>query len=124
MVADLTLMPHGNAVPNPHHESEEVIPAILMSQLDSLKNSTFCWFTDPYDPTSISMWSKGLLKVFASQMEVEYPHPMVADEFPIFFKDAITFAGLTNAAYIPNEAAHDWLRQKVLAHCKNSLYEC
>lgn len=118
MVADLTLMPHGKAGPNPHHESEKVIPAILMSQLYSLKNSTFYWFADPYDPTSISMWSKGLLKVFASQMKVEYLHPVVADEFPICFEDAIIFAGLTNAAYIPNEAAHDWLRQKVLAHCK------
>eukprot|EP01018_Ginkgo_biloba_P021788 Gb_03294 [translate_table: standard] len=118
MVADLTLMPYGNAGPNPHHESEKVIPAILISQLYTLKNSTFYWFADPHDPTSISMWSKGLLKAFASQMKVEYLHSAVSDESPICFEDVILFAGLTNAAYVPNEAAHDWLRQKVLAHCK------
>eukprot|EP01018_Ginkgo_biloba_P036520 Gb_02662 [translate_table: standard] len=117
MVADLTLMPHGRTRPNPHHESEKVIPAILLSQLYGLKNSTFFWFADPQDPTSISMWSKGLLRVFASQMKVEYLHATTSDESPICFEDAILFAGLTNAAYLPNESAHDWLRQKVLMHC-------
>ncbi|GLJ05345.1 hypothetical protein SUGI_0016590 [Cryptomeria japonica] len=118
MVADLTLMPYGKAGPNPHHESEKIIPAILMSQLYDLKNATLYWFANPRDPTSISVWSKGLLKVFASQMKVEYLRPAMVDESPICFEDAIIFASMTNAAYIPNRDAHDWLRQKVLTHCK------
>ena len=117
MVADLTLMPTGKVGPNPHHEAEKVIPAILFSQLKEFKNSTLYWFADPTDPTMISKWSLGLLKVFSDELNVKYLSPVGRNEASICFEDVILFSGVTNSGYIPNVVTHDWFRNRVLEYC-------
>jgi hypothetical protein len=140
MVADLTLMPTGKFGPNPHHEAEKVLPAIIMSrQLQALENSSLYWFADPHDPLMISQWSLGLLDAFSEHLHVEFlslppkkkpPPPPESmhqhlqqpvgrfDEPPmICFDDAILLTTMTNAAYIPDSKTHDWLRNRVLEHC-------
>mgnify|MGYP000633243269 FL=1 len=117
MVADLTLMPTGNFGPNPHHEAEKIIPAILFSQLKEFKNSTLYWFADPTDPKMISKWSLGLLEVFSDDLNVKYLSPVGRNEGSICFEDVILFSGVTNSGYIPNVVTHDWFRNRVLEYC-------
>ena len=117
MVADLTLMPTGRVGPNPHHEAEKVVPAILFSQLQQFKNSSLYWFADPHDPLMISKWSLGLLDVFSDDLRVMYMSPVGKDKPPLCFEDAILFTGVTNAGYMPNAVTHDWFRNRVLEYC-------
>ncbi|KAI5069393.1 hypothetical protein GOP47_0015694 [Adiantum capillus-veneris] len=117
MVADLTLMPTGKVGPNPHHEAEKVVPAILFSQLSEFRNSSLYWFANPNDPLMISKWSLGLLDVFSKDLKVEYMPPVGKEEPPVCFEDAILFAGLTNSGYMPNVETHDWFRNRILEHC-------
>lgn len=117
MVADVKLMPHGKKVgPNPHHEAEKLIPAVLLSHLYGLRNSTLYWFAHR-DPKTISRWSLGLIKVFLETMKVEFMDVPGPDEPQICFEDAILFSGLTNAGYVPGREANAWLREKVLGFC-------
>lgn len=93
MVADLTLMPDGPRVgPNPHHEAEKLIPAILFSHLYGLKNSTLYWFANK-EPKTISPWSLGLIEVFQKSMKVEFLDVPASDEPQICFEDAVLFSG-------------------------------
>lgn len=117
MVADLSAMPTGWKGPNPHHDSEKVVPAILISHQYGL-NSSFFWFANPNDPFMISKWSLGLVETFSKDMKTEYLNPVAKNEAPICFEDAILFTRLTMAGYIPNQASHDWLRRRVLEHCQ------
>ncbi|MCO5567807.1 hypothetical protein L7F22_021503 [Adiantum nelumboides] len=117
MVADLTLMPTGKVGPNPHHESEKVVPAIIFSQLSEFRNSSLYWFANPNDPLMISKWSLGLLDVFSEDLKVEYMPPVAKGEPPVCFEDVILFAGSTNSGYLPNTDTHDWLRNRILSHC-------
>lgn len=123
MVADLTLMPTGRVGPNPHHEAEKVVPAILFSQLSEFKNSSLYWFADPNDPLMISQWSLGLLDVFTNDLKVEYMMPVAKDQAPICFEDAILFTGVTNSGYMPNVTTHDWFRRRILEHCEVPVME-
>ena len=118
MVADVKLMPDGpNVGPNPHHEAEKLVPAILLSHLYGLQNATLHWFTSQ-DPSTVSRWSLGLLKVFRESLAVKFLNTPGAGEPQICFEDAILFSGLTNAGYIPGREANAWLRKKVLGFCK------
>ncbi|BBN01539.1 protein MpGT61.2 [Marchantia polymorpha subsp. ruderalis] len=118
MVADMKMMPAGPHVgPNPHHEAEKIVPAILLSHLYGLNNSSLYWFTDPV-PSITSRWSIGLIAAFADGLEVKFMDAPDAGEPEVCFEDAILFSGVTNAGYMPTVAANDWLRRKVLAHCK------
>lgn len=117
MVADLTLMPAGEFGPNPHHEAEKLVPAIVLSQLSEFENSSLYWFADPKDPLMISKWSLGLLDVFSEDLRVEYVSPVAKGQPPMCFEDAILFARLTNSGYMPNAVTHDWFRKRVLEHC-------
>lgn len=123
MVADLTLMPTGRVGPNPHHEAEKVVPAILFSQLRDFANSSLYWFANPNDPLMISKWSLGLLNVFSDDLRVEYLQPVSANEAPICFEDAVLFTGVTNSGYMPNTVMHDWFRRRVLEHCRIPVVE-
>ncbi|KAH8947219.1 hypothetical protein BDL97_11G028500 [Sphagnum fallax] len=117
MVADVKLMPNGpNVGPNPHHEAEKLIPAILLSHLYGLENSTLHWFTST-DPSTISEWSLGLIKVFQQTLRVNFLSVPNDHEPQVCFEDAILFSGLTNAGYIPNVGANNWLRKRVLGYC-------
>lgn len=123
MVADLTLMPDGPRVgPNPHHEAEKLIPAILFSHLYGLKNSTLYWFANK-EPKTISPWSLGLIEVFQKSMNVEFLDVPASDEPQICFEDAVLFSGLTNGGYMPGLEANDWLREKVLGYCNIPMME-
>ncbi|KAH7405215.1 hypothetical protein KP509_15G061100 [Ceratopteris richardii] len=117
MVADLSFMPIGNVGPNPHHEAEKVIPAIIFSQLTEFQDSQLFWFADPIDPLMISKWTLGLLNVFSEDLKVKYVQPVAKGEEPLCFEDAILFSGITNSGYIPNTQTHDWLRNRILKHC-------
>ncbi|KAH7315205.1 hypothetical protein KP509_21G039800 [Ceratopteris richardii] len=117
MVADLTLMPTGRVGPNPHHEAEKIIPAIIFSQLSEFQDSRLFWFADPNDPLMISKWSLGLLDVFSKDLKVEYLQPVAKGDSPICFEDAIVFAGVTNSGYMPNMRTHDWFRNRILEYC-------
>eukprot|EP00249_Psilotum_nudum_P004238 c17778_g1_i1 orf=398-1918(-) len=123
MVADLTLMPTGKVGPNPHHEAEKVVPAILFSHLYHLGNSTLHWFADPTDPLMISKWSLGLLEVFSDDMKVQFLPPVAANQPPICFEDAILFTGVTNSGYMPNADVHNWFRNRILEHCEVPISE-
>lgn len=123
MVADLTLMPTGKVGPNPHHEAEKVVPAIVFSQLSEFKNSSLYWFADPNDPLMISKWSLGLLDVFSEDLSVEYMPPVGKGHPPVCFEDAILLTGLTNSGYMPNAHTHDWFRGRILEHCNVSAME-
>lgn len=99
MVADVKLMPHGKKVgPNPHHEAEKLIPAVLLSHLYGLRNSTLYWFAHR-DPKTISRWSLGLIKVFLETMKVEFMDVPGPDEPQICFEDAILFSGIVSLVF-------------------------
>ncbi len=94
MVADVKLMPNGpNVGPNPHHEAEKLIPAILLSHLYGLENSTLHWFTST-DPSTISEWSLGLIKVFQQTLRVNFLNVPNDHEPQVCFEDAILFSGM------------------------------
>lgn len=94
MVADVKQMPNGpNVGPNPHHEAEKVIPAVLLSHFNGLRNSTLHWFTST-DSLTLSRWSLGLMKVFERTLKVSYLDVPPGDEPQICFEDAILFSGM------------------------------
>ncbi|KAL2642234.1 hypothetical protein R1flu_009821 [Riccia fluitans] len=118
MVADMKMMPAGPHVgPNPHHEAEKIIPAILLSHLYGLNSSYLYWFTVPI-PSVTSRWSLGLLDAFSEGLKVKFLDVPGLDEPEICFEDAILFSGVTNAGYMPTVSANDWLRKKVLSYCR------
>lgn len=118
MVADLKMMPYGaNIGPNPHHEAEKLIPAILLSHLYGLNKSTLYWFADPADPSTLSRWSLGLAAAFSRELNVKFLNLPGPEDPSICFEDAILFSGVTNAGYMPNTEANDWLRGQVLSYC-------
>lgn len=114
-LTDLKQLPVGKegVGPNPHHEAEKVIPAVLLNQRYGLGNSTLYWFAEP---STISAFTLGLLEAFPG-LGVEYLKFPGEDEPPICFEDAVVFSGITSARYMPGKAANDWLRDEVLGHC-------
>jgi hypothetical protein len=114
-LTDLKQLPVGKegVGPNPHHEAEKVIPAILLNQRYGLGNSTLYWFADP---STISAFTLGLLKAFPG-LGVEYLKFPEQGDPAICFEDAVVFSGITNARYMPGKEANNWLREKVLDHC-------
>ena len=96
MVADVKLMPDGPKVgPNPHHEAEKLIPAILLSHLYGLDNSTLYWFANQ-GPKTISRWTLGLIEVFLKTMKVEFMDVPGRDEPQVCFEDAVLFSGISS----------------------------
>lgn len=96
MVADVKLMPDGPKVgPNPHHEAEKLVPAILLSHLYGLDNSTLYWFANKESKT-ISQWSLGLIEVFFKTMKVVFMDVPGPDEPQVCFEDAVLFSGIAS----------------------------
>ncbi|KAJ7553400.1 hypothetical protein O6H91_06G096500 [Diphasiastrum complanatum] len=117
MVADLKFMPFRSKFvgPNPHHEAEKLIPALLLAQFHGVKGSLY-WFGSS-DPTMLSRWSTGMIDAFSSVLKVLFLKAPAANQPPICFEDAILFSGLTNGGYIPSQATNNWLRHTVLKYC-------
>ena len=113
MVADQRYLPYGR--PNPHHEAEKIIPALLMQQkLRELLNSTLYWFSYQQD---LSEWARGFLKATGMDISVKFMQFPKQDEESICFEDAVIFSGPTNLWYIPDVTWNEWIRQQVLKYC-------
>lgn len=113
MVADQRYLPYGK--PNPHHEAEKLIPALLMQQkLKGLINTTLYWFSSRHD---LSEWAAGFLKATGMDSTVHFLELPKKKEAGMCFEDAVTFSAPTNLWYIPDESSNQWLRKQVLRHC-------
>ncbi|GBG61527.1 hypothetical protein CBR_g22324 [Chara braunii] len=112
LVADERFMPYKR--PNPHHEAEKLIPAILLVQKYGLRDSSLYWFAS-YD--TLSPWAKGLLSALDFEASVTFL-PLPGDnDSPVCFEDAILFSLPTNVTYVPDVSTNEWLRSRVLKHC-------
>eukprot|EP00250_Pteridium_aquilinum_P007099 c16892_g1_i1 orf=160-1506(+) len=113
MVADQRYLPYRK--PNPHHEAEKLIPALLMhKKLKGLINTTLHWFSSP---SELSEWAAGFMKATGMDSFVHFLELPRKDEPAVCFEDAVTFSAATNLWYIPDESSNQWLRGKVLRHC-------
>lgn len=112
LVADQRFLPYKK--PNPHHEAEKLIPAILFTRNQKDSNHTFYWFSAPDE---VSEWGKGLLEAFNMHKRVKYIDFPKKKNSTICFEDAIVYSAGTNLYYVPDHDTNDWLRQRVLRFC-------
>ncbi|XP_057852338.1 uncharacterized protein LOC131062646 [Cryptomeria japonica] len=112
LVADQRYLP--SRKPNPHHEAEKIIPALLFTQSQQEHNHTFYWFSSP---SEVSEWGKGFLKAFNMDKKVKYTKFPDGKNSSICFDDAIVFSAGTTLYYVPDQDTNDWLRQNVLQYC-------
>ncbi|MCO5590684.1 hypothetical protein L7F22_044658 [Adiantum nelumboides] len=113
MVVDQRYLPYGK--PNPHHEAEKLVPALLMHQkLKGLTNITLYWFASPSD---LSEWAVGFMRAVGMDGIVQFLELPKKDEADLCFKDAVLFSAPTNLWYIPDKRWNHWLRSKILQHC-------
>lgn len=113
MVADQRFLPYGK--PNPHHEAEKLIPALLMHQkLKRLVNTKLYWFSSR---SEVSQWAIGFMKATGMDSIVQFLELPKKDEVAVCFEDVVIFSAPTNLWYIPDEKWKHWLRRKVLRHC-------
>lgn len=112
LVADQRYLPYKR--PNPHHEAEKIIPALLFLHHYEQSNHTLYWFSRPDE---ISEWGKGLLKAFSVQTNVEYIDFPDKKNATVCFEDAIVFSAGTSLYYVPDDETNDWLRRRVLQYC-------
>lgn len=115
MVADQRYLPYGK--PNPHHEAEKLIPALLMRQTSRLSSSRLYWFSTKQD---LSVWATGFLKAVSMKLEVQFLDLPEQHEAAVCFEDAVVLSAPTNLWYIPDESSNKWLRDLVLQHCSIS----
>ncbi|KAH9311209.1 hypothetical protein KI387_026244, partial [Taxus chinensis] len=112
LVADQRYLPLHK--PNPHHEAEKIIPALLFKKNHQEFNHTFYWFSTP---SEVSEWGKGFLEAFNMQTKVKYMNFPVRKNSTVCFEDAIVFSAGTTLYYVPDRDTNDWLRQHVLQYC-------
>jgi len=112
LVADQRYLPYKK--PNPHHEAEKIIPALLFLQHYEQSNHTLYWFSRPDE---ISEWGKGLLEAFSMQTNVKYVEFPDKKNGTVCFEDAIVFSAGTSLHYVPDYDTNDWLRQHILQYC-------
>lgn len=120
LVADQRFLPAGK--PNPHHEAEKLIPAVLLKQFIN-QSASLQWFASKAD---VSVWGIGFLEAFGLQNKVRFHElPMHKDD-SICFKDAVLFSPPTHSRYVPNKETNALLRTEVLRYCgieeKNSSW--
>jgi len=108
LVLDQRFLPAGK--PNPHHEAEKLIPALLLKQFLN-QSANLQWFASPSD---VSVWGKGLLTAFG--LTVRFHNLPVDKDDSICFKDAVLFSGPTHVKYVPNEETNSLLRSQVNFH--------
>lgn len=120
IVLDQRFLPAGK--PNPHHEAEKLIPAVLLKQFLN-QTANLQWFASQSD---VSVWGKGLLTAFGLTEKVRFHNLPVHKDDSICFKDAVLFSGPTHVKYVPDEDTNNWLRSQVLSYCnieaKNSTW--
>lgn len=109
LVLDQRFLPAGK--PNPHHEAEKLIPALLLKQFLN-QTANLQWFAAQSD---VSVWAKGLLTAFG--LTVRFHKLPIDKDDSICFKDAVLFSGPTHVKYVPNEETNSWLRSQVLRYC-------
>ncbi|KAI5082780.1 hypothetical protein GOP47_0002523 [Adiantum capillus-veneris] len=113
MVADQRYLPYGK--PNPHHEAEKLIPALLMHQkIKELANTTLYWFASQNE---LSKWAVGFMQAVGMEGIVQFLELPKKDEAAVCFEDAVIFSAPTNLWYIPDKSWNQWLQRKVLHHC-------
>jgi hypothetical protein len=112
LVADQRFLPEGK--PNPHHEAEKLIPALLLAQRYKGPNVSLHWFAAKSD---VSVWAQGLLDAFNLLDKVRYHVLPSRTDDSICFEDAVLFSGPTQVCYIPDMETNAWLRAHVLNHC-------
>jgi hypothetical protein len=112
LVMDQRWLPAGK--PNPHHEAEKLIPAILLQQFLN-ESANLQWFAAP---TDVSRWGKGFLAAFGLTGKVRYHSLPTRKDDSICFKDAILFSAPTHVRYVPDASTNAWLRSQVLRYCE------
>lgn len=112
LVMDQRWLPAGR--PNPHHEAEKLIPALLLKQFLN-QSANLQWFAAKMD---VSRWGKGLLAAFGLTGKVRYHELPIHKEDSICFNDAVLFSAMTHVRYVPDMSTNAWLRSQVLDYCK------
>ncbi|KAG0556223.1 hypothetical protein KC19_11G036200 [Ceratodon purpureus] len=112
LVMDQRWLPAGK--PNPHHEAEKLIPAILLKQFLN-QSANLQWFAAKME---VSRWGKGLLSAFDLTGKVRYHALPIHKDDSICFKDAVLFSAPTHVRYVPDGKTNAWLRSQVLSYCK------
>ncbi|KAL2643849.1 hypothetical protein R1flu_011436 [Riccia fluitans] len=108
-VADQRFLPYNK--PNPHHEAEKIIPALLLAKTFG---TPLRWFANH---TEISKWARGFLEAFGMEERVHYLTLPAKRDAPVCFRDAILLSSPTNLRYVPDESTNEWLRNQVLEFC-------
>lgn len=112
LVADQRYLPYKK--PNPHHEAEKIIPALLFLQHYEQRNHTLYWFSRSDE---ISEWGRGLLEAFGMQKNVKYVEFPDKKNGTVCFQDAIVFSAGTSLYYVPDHDTNERLRRRVLQYC-------
>lgn len=107
-VADQRFLPFNK--PNPHHEAEKLIPAVLSERTFGTK---LHWFSTRDE---VSEWGRGFL--LALGMKVRYMTLPPREDDSICFHDAILLSAPTTLRYVPDQSTNHWIRTEVLEHCK------
>ncbi|CAM6094654.1 unnamed protein product [Calypogeia fissa] len=109
-VADQRFLPYKK--PNPHHEAEKLIPAVL---LERKFGPTLHWFSTREE---VSEWGKGFLLALGMEKKVRYMNLPSREDDSICFHDAILLSAPTNLLYIPDQSTNQWLRGQVMEYCQ------
>lgn len=108
-VADQRFLPYNK--PNPHHEAEKIIPAVLLARQFHTK---LHWFSNQAE---VSKWATGFLEAVNMTKDVVYLNLPAKRDVPICFHDAVLLSSPTNLRYVPDESTNEWLRNQVLEFC-------
>lgn len=114
MVADQRFLPFKK--PNPHHEAEKLIPALLLSSLmkERLKNISLYWFSSKNETSN---WTKGFIAANDMEGMVRYLELPKEREAAVCFEDAVLYSLPTSVRYVPDSDTNDLLRSRVLRFC-------
>eukprot|EP00850_Spirogloea_muscicola_P014455 SM000104S09325 [mRNA] locus=s104:124083:125362:+ [translate_table: standard] len=129
----------GGHGPNPHHESEKLMPAALLaSELAAAAMGAnasagraagpqalpvpLFWLADPRPASFLSAWAHGLLAAFVAAnngtlLRAEFLSVLPPGPPAVCFEDVVLLAGITSGRFVPDRRSADWLRALVLAHC-------